>query len=94
MKRITLLLLLLVSALQAQPILNASNFPTEFSKMGYRANTAGFSNGSAGANQIWDFSAMILEQRNYTMTLIPITSMPFHELFLQQIFVKNGMTTD
>lgn len=81
MKRITLLLLLLVSALQAQPILNASNFPTEFSKMGYRANTAGFSNGSAGANQIWDFSAMILEQRNYTMTLIPITSMPFHELF-------------
>ncbi|WP_298224777.1 T9SS type A sorting domain-containing protein [Flavobacterium sp.] len=81
MKRITIVLLLLVFTSQAQPVLNAADFPTAYSFRAYRANTAGFTNGSAGANQVWDYSAINIVETNYTITRIPITEMPFYEQF-------------
>ncbi len=81
MKRFTILLLLLVSVSQAQPILTPPNFPTEYSASVYSGNTAGFTNGSAGANQVWDYSEIIIEEIGLTMTVIPIATMPFVEEF-------------
>ena len=81
MKRITMLLLLLVSASQAQPVLTAPIFPTEYSVSVYRGSTVGFTNGSAGANQVWDYSQIITELSGLTMTVIPLATMPFLEEF-------------
>lgn len=61
----------------AQPVLNASDFPTSFSAQAQRASTAGFTNGSPGMNQVWDFSTIDLIPRNYFMKVVPSTSVPF-----------------
>lgn len=64
----------------AQPVLNASDFPTSFSAQAHRASTTGFSNGSSGMNQVWDFSTIDLIPRNYFMKVVPSTSVPFSSL--------------
>ncbi len=81
MRIITMLLLLLFTASQAQPILDASDFPTEYSWTAYRTGTTGFTNGSSGANQIWDYSTMDIVETEYTITRIPIAEMPFYDQF-------------
>ena len=56
MKKLTFILLTSFSiCIQAQPVLNASDFPQSFAANAFTASTTGFSNGTAGENQIWDF---------------------------------------
>ena len=65
----------------AQPVINVSSFPTEFSMTGYRANTVGYNNGPAGADVVWDYSAIPLSVQDYTMTLIPVSTAPAQDVF-------------
>lgn len=81
MRKNILLILFFVATTHAQPIITDANFPTEYTRIGNRASTVGFTNGSPGANQIWDYSEITLEERNFSYTVIPITSMPFYESF-------------
>ncbi len=65
----------------AQPVLTGTNFPMEYSSTAYRGSTTGFTNGSSRANQVWDYSAMSLTQTTLSVSLIPVSSMPFQSSF-------------
>lgn len=75
MKKITFLVALTFSLFaNAQPILNASDFPTAYSTSGYYSNSiTGFTNGSAGANVVWDFSAIIPSSTVITYSVVPVS---------------------
>ena len=82
MKKLTFILLTFFSiCIQAQPVLNSSDFPQSFAANAFTASTTGFSNGSAGENQIWDFSSIALIPTTYSMSVVPTSSAPFGSFF-------------
>lgn len=85
MKRISVLFFLFFAVvLQAQPILNAVNFPTEYSAIVYRIKTDGFNNGLPGENQIWDYSSITLPASDVLYSLIPLESIPWATSFFPE----------
>jgi hypothetical protein len=62
MKTSYMVLLLLFSSMgtSAQPILNASDFPENYSAVVYTINNTGLSPGNSGKDQVWDFSNLTL----------------------------------
>jgi hypothetical protein len=62
MKTSYMVLLLLFSSMgtSAQSILNASDFPENYSAVVYTINTTGLSPGNSGKDQVWDFSNLTL----------------------------------
>ncbi len=78
MKSILVLVFLFFAVvLNAQPVLNAVNFPTEYSANVYRPLTAGFNNGLPGENQIWDYSTISLPASDQSYSLIPLDTIPW-----------------
>ena len=55
-------------------MLNASDFQTELSGIIYKANTSGLSPGNAGANQVWDFSGLTLNQDNAPINTVAVAT--------------------
>ena len=73
----------------AQPIINNTdiNFNTVINR--YTADPVGFSIGSSGANQVWDYSSIALTQINSASNEV-VTSAPFAALFpAANLYVKS-----
>lgn len=88
-KNYTILLTLLIACmrLSAQPVLNASDFTSFYLSNGYSANdVAGLSPGNVGANQIWDFSSLLVTLDG-TFSIVPIVSTPYASSFPTANFV-------
>jgi hypothetical protein len=64
----------------AQPVLNAADFGTELSGIGYSATPSSLSQGNDGPDQVWDFSGLTLTQ-NSTTTTIAVASAPLSANF-------------
>ncbi len=82
MKKIIILILSISFnfSILAQPVLTADDFPENFTANAFRASTTGFNNGLAGENQIWDYSSIVITPTNYSMSVVPTSSVPFGTL--------------
>jgi hypothetical protein len=60
----------------AQPVLNSTDFPANYSALIYSiSNNQSLSPGNAGANQVWDFSTTIMPtQADRMITLVPVST--------------------
>lgn len=70
MKKIRILFFVLVYNLQAQPVLEATHFPQQYTADVYKAYTTGYTNGNSGPNQIWDYSDIELLSSNWHISLV------------------------
>ncbi len=70
-KNYTLIITLLICSffVNAQPVLNATDFGTDLSGIGYNGTPSSLSQGNDGPDQIWDFSALTLSQNSTTTTV-------------------------
>lgn len=76
MKKITLLLAFAFSQFAvAQPVLNASDFPSSYSANGFDLNNiTGFTNGPSGANVVWDYSSFVIPATpSFTYSIVPVS---------------------
>ncbi len=64
----------------AQPVLHALDFPTSYSAQAHRASATGYSNGSSGMDQVWDFSTINLIPTTLYMSVVPSSSVPFSSI--------------
>ncbi|MBL7885982.1 MAG: T9SS type A sorting domain-containing protein [Flavobacterium sp.] len=81
MRLLIFIFFLLSQSVFTQPVLNSTDFAETFSANAFRANTSGFSNGSAGENQVWDFSTIVLQPTNLSYSIVPMSSSPDGNLF-------------
>lgn len=82
MKRLIFNFFLLTSiSISSQPVLNSTDFAETFAANAFRANTVGFSNGSPGENQVWDFSTIVLQPTNFSYSIVPMSTSPDVNLF-------------
>jgi hypothetical protein len=78
--------LLIISALIlqgyciAQPILNATDYATNYAATTYNGSSTTLTAGNAGSNQIWDVSSLTLTQDGAESS-IPIGTAPFANSF-------------
>lgn len=75
---ISLLICSLLS--NAQPVLNAADFGTQLSAIGYSGSPSSLSQGNDGPDQVWDFSGLTLTQ-NTTTTTVTVASAPLSSNF-------------
>jgi Secretion system C-terminal sorting domain len=81
MRKSILLFLFFAVTTQAQPVLNAADFPATYSADAYTAPTTGFTNGGSGADQVWDYSTMNLTPANYSYSIVPSETIPLASSF-------------
>jgi hypothetical protein len=87
MKKSLLLLLLFCLKAYSQPIITETDF-THYSVNVYSASPIGLSPGSAGANQVWDFSAVTYSSVSYSIQTVPSSSAPFFSTFPTTNYVQ------
>lgn len=89
-KNILIINLFLISTFFAQPILNETNLNFNNTSITYSASNIGFSIGSTGANQTWNYSNLILTQTGTTIQSEVLTA-PFMSSFPNaNLIVKNS----
>jgi hypothetical protein len=80
-QKITLLLILSVGFINAQPIINSLNLPTNFEANAfYGGNPGGFDVGSSGSNVTWDYSSLIILEVG-TYKTIPVAGSTYSSNF-------------
>jgi hypothetical protein len=86
-KNYTIIVALILISLTsfAQPVLNASDFPTNVygtaNQYKYTGNGTGITQGSAGPNQVWDFSTLTTLTLLGTSSSVPVATVPFANSF-------------
>jgi hypothetical protein len=74
-----IIFMLLISCLSAfaQPVLNSTDFTSDYSYKAYDfiGDTSGLSPGGSGANQVWDFSTLSFTFASST-SVVPLASVP------------------
>lgn len=76
-KNILIIVVLLIDSIcvYAQPVLNSTDFPSNYSADVYSISPVGLSLGNAGADQVWDFSTLALpDTRIGTYEVIPVSA--------------------
>ena len=86
-KNYTIVMLLFVGSLfvNAQPVLNQSDFENELSGILYSGSATGLSPGNAGANQVWNFSGLTLTPANVTFGTVAVET-----AYLANIFTSSN----
>jgi len=86
-KNYTIIVALVLSSLTsfAQPVLNASDIPTNVygsaNEYQYTGTIAGITPGGAGPNQVWDFSALTTLTLQGTLSTVPVATVPWASSF-------------
>ena len=96
MKKITLIATVLFNfIIVAQPVLNASDInPLNIIGNNFSATSTTLGVGSAGANQTWDFSSLVLTAQGSSNTNSVLTA-PFASSFpAANFFISNGSSND
>lgn len=89
MKKITFAILFALSQLSfAQPVLNATDFPTSYTAQGFAAAIGNFSVGAAGENIVWDYSNATLNSASLVYSIIPASEVTSSTFFPQANFCE------